>query len=362
MTEVSCTHGSKLRHGQILDKLTVDEPVFQIASSSIPSKRGLICARQKHKCLLLGHKTRHPKLKQKDHIEIPDEVLSSVSFSPFIKNELLISTNEGSAYLWDIQSGSKNRILVKPQDSDCTDKWSCTYFGGHPRQVVLADSTSLSMFDHRSHFSCRTELFSLSPSLTSKEELVVAATSLGFPLHAVVTDYGIFIIDQRFPLAPAFTLSSILLYSFSAEKLLVVASQQPPEVMCFPLHSLSTGPVTSSVLPWKVSQIGDFSQSMHTSYTCDLLKAEKRFETSLAGIAVTSQPGGNGFTVYQVDGYGDVFYQPYVSNNREDWYSLASCTEEERRAAAEQAETWLKAFDSQANTRESQIPCLPVQI
>ncbi|BFY97878.1 hypothetical protein BsWGS_00918 [Bradybaena similaris] len=374
LTEVSSTHGNKLKQGQILDKLTVDEPVFQLVSSSIHTKRGLICARQKHKCLLLSHKSSHPKLVQKDHIEIPDEVLTSVNFSSYMRNEILASTHTGSVYLWDIQSGSNSRLLSKFQDSNCMDKWSCSYFGGHPREVVLADNTSLSMFDHRSHFNYRTELFSLSSSVTKQEESVMAATYLGFPLHAVVTDYSIFIIDQRFPSAPVLNWSTEFISCpqyiqvlqnddlMQQEKLLVVASQQPPEVMCFPLHSLSTGNVASSVLPWKVSQIGEFRQSMHTSYTCDLIKAEKRFETSLAGIAVTSQPDGNGFTIYQVDGYGDVFYQPYVHINRRDLYKLASCTEEERQAVDHQAKTWLKAFDLSTSAGESEITCLPVTL
>ncbi|CAL1525985.1 unnamed protein product, partial [Lymnaea stagnalis] len=187
-TNVSQDPMTRLKNPEIISKLSLDTQVYGLSTSNKIAGKMLVSARNKHSCLLLVADVLERTLLQRDFFDLPDDSLSHTWFSPYMENELLLSTESGTIYLWDINSGCK--VLVeKAARFECKDKWSSAYFGGHPRQIVVADNTSLEIFDHRSHFSDGQELFSLSSHLIKTNERVMAAAPLGFPYHVVATDY-----------------------------------------------------------------------------------------------------------------------------------------------------------------------------
>ncbi|XP_059140859.1 TATA box-binding protein-associated factor RNA polymerase I subunit C-like isoform X2 [Physella acuta] len=332
-------------------------PVFQVVSKSLTTPdKVLICLRQKQKCVLLSvDLTLMSFVEQADSNDLKISV-TSTSFSPYLENEILLSAAGGCVYLWDVNS-TPRKIVEKAARFESVNEWTSAYFSGHPRQVVVADSTSVELFDHRSQFTCGLELFTLCNQLNKAHERVMTAAALGFPYHLAVTDFSLFVMDQRFTATPVlqFSLESIASPQYieiinnisnTSENLIFLASQQPAEVMCFHVNVQQGLAPTSTVLPWKVSPIGEFYHSLNTSDFWDWNSMERRFQASLAGLAV-SRPTEklSALSVYQLDSYGDVFCQRIRLDEMSETMKVTSSTSAERRGASDRSSRWVQSFD-----------------
>ncbi|KAH9520113.1 hypothetical protein Btru_060015 [Bulinus truncatus] len=363
---VSTDPKSRLKTPHILSKHSFDGRLLQLDTHSNCDGRLLLCARMKQECQLFLADFGSRSLEPQDKVTLSNDSWTSTSFSKYMENEVLLSSDYGDVYLWDINS-QHNKIIQKAPRFHCPDRWSCSYFAGHPREVVVADNTSVEIFDHRSHFRDGLELFSLSSQRTTINERIMGAGFLDFPYHAVATDFTLFIVDQRFCSSPVFQWSTefkaapqylkIINNEIFPGKLVFLASQQPAETMSFPLNIQSGQVPTSTFLPWKISAIGEFNQSQYRDYICDINMASRKFQTSLAGFAVTEMSRSDGFTVYQMDSYGDIFYQTVNMYGSLSCCSVDRATEPERHAASCRIDNWLRHFDCivQSSVAKNQV-------
>ncbi|GFR93546.1 TATA box-binding protein (Tbp)-associated factor, RNA polymerase I, C [Elysia marginata] len=345
--------------------------VFQICTSNKFGRKVLVCARERESCQLFSLCDDSGTLQEKKSTDF-NEIISCICFSPFVENEILVSSPKGNVYLWDIDSGVSSLRLDKKRKAQVLTPWSSSYFCGHPRHIAVADNKSVLLFDHRSRFQNGVVLFSLPAFFAKEDEQVMAACSAGFPYHCLATDNGLFLLDSRFPGSPVLNWSSEMLSppqylqllesqeeTRSGRKLLFLASQQPAEVMCFPVDLAVSRPPTAPVFPWRVSKINEFS----SIFSAADVKLKKRFENSLAGFTTPERCDDGGFTVYQLDSCGDIFYQSFVPDRHTEsplhwentsttemegqFQSFKACTKTEKDAAHTRIEQWLAALEQQ---------------
>ncbi|XP_055879037.1 uncharacterized protein LOC106075758 [Biomphalaria glabrata] len=363
ITTVSQEPDSCLKTPHLVCQQSAEERINQLETrSTCYDELFLVCAREKQMCELFLADMAGRTLVPQGSVRISDDCWTSISFSNYLENELLLTSSSGDVFLWDISSSSE-KIVYKSSRFDCPDKWSCAYFAGHPREIVVADNTSVEIFDHRSNFQNGQELFSLSTRFITVNEKVMAAGFLDFPYHAVVTDYSLFVMDQRFGSSPVFHWSTefkaapqylqIIDNVMSPGKLIFLASQQPAEVICFPIDIDGGDIPKTSLLPWKVSAIGDFSQSEHHDYVCEVNVASRKFQTSLAGLAVTKMSNENVLTVYQMDSYGDIFFQTVNFNHSQTKVNPSS--ELDRQSARVRINEWLRNLDKTIKSGHGEV-------
>ncbi|GFO25821.1 TATA-box-binding protein-associated factor, RNA polymerase i, subunit c-like [Plakobranchus ocellatus] len=355
--------------------------IFQLCASKKSGGKILVCGRESCGCCLFSL-DETMTLHQKRSVDLK-ETVSSTCFSPYMENEILISSPAGSVYLWDIQSGfSPLPQKMGSKKMTFPEPWSTAFFGGHPRHIIVADNSTVVMFDHRSKFQQGAPLFVLPGNITKQDEQVMAACSIGFPYFSVASDYGLFLLDSRFPETPVMHWSTEMMSPpqylqpwqtqediNDGRKLLFLASQQPAEVMCFPVDINSARPLTAPILPWEVSKIGQFSSKLSSVEST----LQKRFEFSLAGLAVSPPCMKGSFTVYQLDSCGDIFYQTFTPDNSADVLSIEDCSvtekdntlkhfkassQVEEAAARARVEQWLSALESQNSAASLQASML----
>ncbi|XP_005090000.1 uncharacterized protein LOC101861922 [Aplysia californica] len=362
MTKVTPGEHRSLYRSEVLKKTTCVDPVFQISTAS--KHNSFICVRSRHKCVLIGTDTEDP-LEEKAVLDLEDEILSCVDPSPYVDNEIVMSNSTGTVYLWDIKAGKK-KLLVKQSKSDLQDRWTWCYFAGHPRQVVVADNKSVEMYDHRTKFLKGTEIFGLSPKFVRSTESVRSACNVGFPNHCVVTDNAVFLMDQRFPAVPVLSWNHELMMASpqyvkvfpssslaggptdrcSGDKLLLVGAQQPAEVMCYPISVKSSSAPTASFLPFRVSRPGEFAQRPEVLSQSDADVVGKRFDASLAGVTALPALSCQGFTVYQMDSYGEIFYKPHLFRGRDLRSGVLEMSSKDEAVAISRGCAWVSTMEA----------------
>ena len=256
------------------------------------------------------------------------ELPTSLSVSPYLPGEGMFCTDKATVYIWSTEQGVQKKLEGRPRFA-CRDFWLHAYFGSHPRHITIANRTAVQMLDHRDGFRNSIDLFALPNQLVHKKECVMAARHHGgnSPLHMVATSHCVFVVDQRFGGTPVMQwhpdLKGPLQYLTSADYLtdgetgsgvVLAASQYPAEVMCYPFSHGSGHAVTMQLNPWRLSRMSDFSDIER--YKCFLDDVDppllhERLGMSLAGMAVARGLREESLVTYQVDCYGEVYFQQY---------------------------------------------------
>ncbi|XP_071116396.1 uncharacterized protein [Haliotis cracherodii] len=288
------------------------------------------------------------------------ETPTSVCLSPYICGEILVSTDTGSVHL--SVPGYSLQTLVSKQllRFQSTDQWRQCHWGAHPRQVILADRTSVQLFDSRTQYSEGLDLLAQPTKLLHQQErIMVTQPHPHCPYyHFIATDFSLLMMDQRLPNYPVMvwphTLPSAPQYlavanTTSSDSLVLTASQSPPETHCFHVKYGDTKPVRSQYQPWRLSTISAvMTRECKRSLMGQVI--QRRLDTSLAGVAVSHT--GNNVHMYQLTSHGEVFYQVYsnTGNSSEKTCRSTLSTHEVSAVVKEVTRKWLAGLQDQLDS------------
>ncbi|XP_025077692.1 TATA box-binding protein-associated factor RNA polymerase I subunit C-like isoform X2 [Pomacea canaliculata] len=308
----------------------VTDPIFQVCTSFYGDTM-FVATRHKHRVSvfsaqldsLLAGSEELINLETKEFDE--NEAPTFVSLSPYTAAEGLYVTNNGTVCIW--RPGSFEKVLTwKKHRFACHDPWRQVHYGSHPRHLIVTDRTAVEIFDHRKGYSNGVDLFSLPSKLLDHSERIMAAHPHGFasPYHLLATENNFFLLDQRFPGTPVMhwhpdllkppqyiTSTNITMSTSEISSIALVASQQPAETMCYPFDYTSQSYVTAPFLPWRLSCMSDITYFKAINGIQDSKVARQRLGTSLAGVAVLEGQMPESIITYQVDSFGEIFYQCY---------------------------------------------------
>ncbi|XP_046584193.1 TATA box-binding protein-associated factor RNA polymerase I subunit C-like isoform X1 [Haliotis rubra] len=304
------------------------------------------------------------------------ETPTSVCLSPYICGEMLVSTDTGCLYLSVPGCSLQTLVSKQPLRFQSTDQWRQCHWGAHPRQVILADHTSVQLFDSRTQYSEGLDLLAQPTRLLHQQErIMVTQPHPHCPYyHFIATDFSLLMMDQRLPNYPVMvwphSLPSAPQYvavanTTSSDSLVLAATQSPPETHCFHVKYGEAKPVRSQYQPWRLSTI---SAVMTTECKRSLMGQviQRRLDASLAGVAATHT--GSSAHMYQLTIHGEVFYQVYSEKGHS---SDKTCSYAHRRpevsaVVKEVTGKWLAGFYRlswiESTTPEDQLlyfRCLP---
>ncbi|KAL5021771.1 hypothetical protein ScPMuIL_000926 [Solemya velum] len=288
---------------------------------------------------------------------------SAFSLSPYIDTESLVATDSGNVYLWH---ADRKEMVVKEihHRFACSQTWRGVHYGAHPRELVMADNTVVRIMDLRSATVKDVDLFALPNKLMYPTELIRGIEphpACDFQ-HFITTDHSVLLTDERFPghpllyrphmlRSPPQYLSTVMPPTGNNHHVLFLASQYPPETCCLWTLSDRGKPPQAVGPPWRVSRVDDITKYKEMNTVSDMLLFKERFAVSLSGI--TAFPHSSGFTVIQMDSYGEIFYQSYYQDTKESerTYSAGPGSSELvlDRKAVHVGQNWLEALKKQVD-------------
>ncbi|XP_064609718.1 uncharacterized protein LOC135473763 [Liolophura sinensis] len=294
--------------------------------------------------------------------------ISSVCLSPFIPAEVLVATSQGDALLWTPINSME--VVVKENSTrfECMEPWRQCQFGAHPRLITMTDRSMLQLFDIRTSCKTGTDIFALPSKLLHPEERIQVSCqqpSQSF-YHLLATDYSLFLLDQRFPNHPVlqwYHMLSVPQYLSPANQELadgrhmtLLASQIPAETYAFQYNFSTSGiPPCSSCVPFRISCIEDFPLFPDLSGVISNMVTNRLSSSSLAGVALlNSNTSAGGFTAYQLDCHGDLFYQTYhkraLSGEITQAPGPGSTDVNLSSAVIDRCTKWLKTLEAQSDS------------
>ncbi|XP_052101126.1 uncharacterized protein LOC127735075 isoform X1 [Mytilus californianus] len=250
---------------------------------------------------------------------------TSQCLSPYIPGECLTATNVGSVYLWSQER--KEEILQRNNHRfSCREEWRQAIFSSHPRQVVSADCTKVEMFDLRKKPNDGMDLFALPSRFLHPNERIRIIKQHSPFMYVIATDYSLILVDERFPGHPLLQWQHLLrnppqylsiLADIGKEKqiLISIASQSPMETYCYMFQGGAHKTLQGIGSPWQLSRIDDFTKFDEICKTTDKISVEHKYKRdSLLGLQCV--PFKDGFVAYQLDVYGDIYYQVFQPTNQ----------------------------------------------
>ena len=300
------------------------EKVFQVHASTVQGTAYLV-TRHEDSCAMFSVSDSSLRALGSIRFDSRATAPTSVCASPYVPGEALLCAQGGIVHVWDINCGLQLAVQRQPR-FDCRDSWCQAYYASHPRQLVLVDRTAVQMMDHRDGFRNSVDLFALPSKLVSKQECIMGSHHHGSdsPLHAIATSHCLLLVDQRFAGTPVMQwypdLQGPLHYLTSADYhsggvrngVVVVGSQHPAEVMCYPISHGSGDPVTMTMNPWRLSRMSDITSNSYASFwDSDPFLLQERLSLSLAGLAVSRGSRPRSLVFYQADSYGELYFQEY---------------------------------------------------
>ncbi|XP_036385054.1 TATA box-binding protein-associated factor RNA polymerase I subunit C [Megalops cyprinoides] len=134
-------------------------------------------------------------------------VATCISVSPHIPGELLVTSEDGAAYLWTLGKGllkfreEEGNLYFNAQSS-----WRWCDFSAHPRVMQYADRTGVELTDTRTPENCSYTLFRIGETPDCKRGERVILTKYLNDVHdyhhLVTTQHSCYIMDERFPCLP----------------------------------------------------------------------------------------------------------------------------------------------------------------
>ncbi|KAG7477123.1 hypothetical protein MATL_G00090790 [Megalops atlanticus] len=135
------------------------------------------------------------------------QVATCINVSPHIPGELLVTSEDGAAYLWTLGKGllkfreEEGNLYFNAQSS-----WRWCDFSAHPRVMQYADRTGAELTDTRTPENCSYTLFRIGETPACKRGERVILTKYLNDVHdyhhLITTQHSCYIMDERFPCLP----------------------------------------------------------------------------------------------------------------------------------------------------------------
>ncbi|XP_072037957.1 uncharacterized protein [Amphiura filiformis] len=308
----------------------LSEHLVQIETTHSTDKGSIITALRTHtECHLVNITGENGKLKFcKSHIIPCKHRPTSISLSPYIKRECLISYADGSIQLRDID---KHVQHVTPEWEDMGQAcWS--HFGSHPRLILAHGAKQLDLFDIRSSLSsARICLMMLPNDLLARDQEIQVTKQhpMNYFYHLVATQDMMVLLDERFPkynvlqwphhLQSSPYCINVVNQALPAEDLAIVSSHRSAQSHCLQFSCLDGSTPMSTAPIWKLSSISCWLDAMSQVPTCHGVDdVKKQLDRSLIGTCTAEHTDGKRLTVFQVSDIGDVFQQTLSPSPDED--------------------------------------------
>ncbi|KAG9354101.1 hypothetical protein JZ751_012225 [Albula glossodonta] len=136
-----------------------------------------------------------------------EQMATCINVSPHIPGELVVTSENGAAYLWTAGEGlSKFREEEGNLYFNAQSSWRWCDFSAHPKVMQYADRTGVELTDTRSSNKCSYTLFRIGETANCKsgERVILSKylSDVNSYHHLVTTQYSAFIMDERFPCLP----------------------------------------------------------------------------------------------------------------------------------------------------------------
>ncbi|XP_053555608.1 TATA box-binding protein-associated factor RNA polymerase I subunit C [Bombina bombina] len=258
-----------------------------------------------------------------------------INVSPHLPGELCVCTEGGSLYLWDTEMG----LQQVRHESDTLffrddHRWRWSDFTGHPRILTYADRTGVQTTDTRAPGSQGLNLFRIgAEALCQTGERVILPRYVregGHAQHLIVTQFSVFIMDERFPLVPVLKWDHMLDYPPAYAQVLpgtavdrsmkiLLGTQHSQETVMIQYTGGSSSPCQLLLPALKLSQVSE-CLAHHPPllpHKHDLV--EQRLNSVVTGLAATySGRHQDSMVVFHLTEAGDVFYQRLVHQEKEE--------------------------------------------
>ncbi|TRY94966.1 hypothetical protein DNTS_004648 [Danionella cerebrum] len=253
---------------------------------------------------------------------------TSINVSPHIPNELVVTNERGSAYLWTVQKGlQKFREEESNLYFNAKSSWRWCDFSCHPRVVVYVDRTGAELTDIRAH-DCKHTLFRIgrTPACVSGERVILHKYlgNLHSHQHLINTQFSTYIMDERVPSVPMLKWNHMMesppsfacalpARTQSQPCKVLLGSQRSQEIMLLQYRggreqACQTQGAIQKLLSPKESLSYLHSELPHRNHL-----AQKRLHVPAAGF--TALQNEDYLSVFQLVETGDIFFQTLKLNN-----------------------------------------------
>ncbi|XP_038598436.1 TATA box-binding protein-associated factor RNA polymerase I subunit C [Tachyglossus aculeatus] len=307
-------------------------PVRQVVTGTVQGE-ALAAVRSDHHCAVWRlRRTGKPTPLQ---VLATETGATSLALSPHLPGELTVCTGAGAVYLWSLQNGLQ-RVRRNTETLAFHDPspWRWADFTAHPRVLTIADRTGVDTADTRVSLSCGQHLFRVGAEAACQQgERVLLLRHLAphLPtLHLVLTQFSLYLLDERLPLVP------MVKWDHGLPSLPRLAQLLPPqnskcqhplllggsggELRLLQISGKSgsppqfTGPPLA--LPSLADALPDFPPAEPRSH--HLLK--ERLRAPATGLAAASGLPGPpcSLLIFQLSAAGDVFYHRLLHRSEAD--------------------------------------------
>ncbi|CAD5122947.1 DgyrCDS11342 [Dimorphilus gyrociliatus] len=271
---------------------------------------------------------------------------SSLSLNSTLSDEFAYTDRTGAVRVVDISTGGKQSF--ENLNGVEADEWFSSYYSAHPKILVRADKTNLSLFDTRDS-DCSTLFKANHRTLLKNDEFrVVKNLKSNTFFHMIGTNNQIICVDERYTKEPVLTLHHLFkeppMYLSSSltlkdgSDILLAANQSLCDVFAYQLDCRHGLRVIDT--PWRICKPVDFlnlSSIFELNSSVNFVK--ERLNLSLAGADCVALPN-SGFSAFQLPCSGDLFYQTYHPKIDEDekTFSIPEYGKEPRELGGEELE------------------------
>lgn len=263
-----------------------------------------------------------------------EQVATCICVSPHIPGELLVTTENGAAYLWTVGAGlSKFREEEENLYFNAQSSWRWCDFSAHPKVMQYTDRTGVELTDTRSSDKCSYTLFRIgeTPNCRSGERVILSKYlyDVNAYHHLVTTQHSVYIIDERFPCLPMLKWDHMMMdpplfaqvlpgFPQGRTNKILLGSQRSQELMFLQYSGGGEAACRSLGPPLKLSRPADSLGHLQVHVPHRQQKAQERLLEPAAGFTAIHHKGEECLCVLQLSETGDIFYQTLMLQTDQD--------------------------------------------
>ncbi|XP_031571801.1 uncharacterized protein LOC116305938 isoform X2 [Actinia tenebrosa] len=338
--------------GLMLDKSKNEDgkgTIRQISAVSYEHGNTFVATRSQYGCTFFSATISTTKdspeitLKAIDNLVKEDQAMS-LALSPYIPGEGVVAMETGQVYIWHLGKQVETRDVPMVAPKENWPWYQCVY-ASHPRCILIANSVEADIMDLRASGSFSRNLFSVTSKQVSTLERISAIQRNPENTHhyVIATDQSLLIMDDRFIQHPVLKWRhhlqdpvqyiEVINSAVPRDTVITVSGSQHHETHCFQYNwgecdvrytfpyggENLVNPPVSTVLPWKVSSYDEWPSHVPTSILPISSLLDDRLSQPLIGVCcipLSSKEDRKGFTAFQMSSAGDLFYQPFIQNDK----------------------------------------------